>query len=65
MSRFSVPMFLTPTLKPGNVVTLDNLGSCKGSAVRKAIRDVGARLVFLPAAIWRALGDENHQALDI
>jgi transposase len=29
-------------------VILDNLGSHKGKAVRKAIRDVGARLVFLP-----------------
>jgi hypothetical protein len=37
-----------PTLKPGDVVILDNLGSHKGKAVRKAIRDVGARLVFLP-----------------
>ena len=37
------------TLKPGDVVILDNLGSHKGKvAVRKAIRDVGARLVFLP-----------------
>ena len=27
---------------------LDNLGSHKGKDVRKAIRDVGARLVFLP-----------------
>ena len=27
---------------------LDNLGSHKGKAVRKAIRNVGARLVFLP-----------------
>ena len=27
---------------------LDNLGSHKGRAVRKAIRDVGGRLVFLP-----------------
>ena len=27
---------------------LDNLGSHKGKAVRKAIRDVGARLVFPP-----------------
>jgi transposase len=29
-------------------VILDNLGSHKGKAVRKAIRDVGARLLFLP-----------------
>ena len=27
---------------------LDNLGSHKGKAVRKAIRSVGARLLFLP-----------------
>ena len=31
-----------------DVVILDNLGSHKGKAVRRAIRDVGARLVFLP-----------------
>ena len=37
-----------PTLKPGDVVILDNLGSHKGKAVRNAIRNVGARLVFLP-----------------
>ena len=27
---------------------MDNLGSHKGAAVRKAIRAVGARLIFLP-----------------
>jgi transposase len=43
-----VEQFLVPTLKPGDVVILDNLGSHKGKTVRKAIRDVGARLVFLP-----------------
>ena len=36
------------TLKPGDVVILDNLGSHKGTAVRRTIRNVGARLVFLP-----------------
>ena len=30
------------------MVILGNLGSHKGKAVRKAIRDVGGRLVFLP-----------------
>ena len=44
--RAYVDQFLVPTLKPGDVVILDNLGSHKGKAVRKAIRDVGARLVF-------------------
>jgi transposase len=43
-----VEQLLVPTLKPGDVVILDNLGSHRGKAVRKAIRDVGARLVFLP-----------------
>jgi transposase len=37
-----------PTLNPGDVVILDNLSSHKGKAVRKAIRDAGARLLFLP-----------------
>ena len=43
-----VEQFLVPTLKPGDVVILDNLGSHKAKAVRRAIRNVGARLVFLP-----------------
>ena len=43
-----VEQFPIPTLKPGDVVILDNLGSHKGKAVRRAVRDVGARLVFLP-----------------
>jgi len=46
--RAYVEQFLVPILKPGDVVILDNLGSHKGKAVRRAIRDVGARLVFLP-----------------
>ena len=43
-----VDQVLVPTLKPGDVVILDNLGSHKGKAVRAAIRAVGARLLFLP-----------------
>ena len=46
--RAYVEQFLVPTLKPGDAVILDNLGSHKGKGVRKAIRAVGARLVFLP-----------------
>jgi DDE superfamily endonuclease len=34
-----VEQFLVPTLKPGDVVILDNLGSHKGKAVRRAIRE--------------------------
>jgi transposase len=43
-----VQTFLVPTLKPGDVVIMDNLGSHRGKAVRQAIRKVGARLLFLP-----------------
>ena len=39
---------LVPTLKPGDIVVMDNLGSHKGRAVRAAIRAAGARLLFLP-----------------
>ena len=41
-----VEQFLVPTLKPGDVVILDNLGSHKGKAVRKAIRNVGLASSF-------------------
>jgi len=43
-----VEQFLIPTLTPGDIVVMDNLGSHKGQAVRKAIRTVGAKLFFLP-----------------
>ena len=43
-----VEQILVPTLKPGDVVIMDNLGSHKSKAVRGAIRAVGARLFFLP-----------------
>jgi transposase len=43
-----VEQFLIPTLKPGDIVILDNLGSHKGQAVRAAIRAAGARMLFLP-----------------
>lgn len=43
-----VGQFLVPTLRPGDVVVLDNLGSHKGQAVRHAIRAAGAHLFFLP-----------------
>jgi transposase len=39
---------LVPTLSPGDIVIMDNLGSHKGQAVRRAIRSAGAKLFFLP-----------------
>jgi len=43
-----VERILVPSLKPGDIVIMDNLGSHKGPAVRQAIRAAGARLLFLP-----------------
>lgn len=37
-----------PTLSPGDIVVMDNLGSHKGKAVRRLIRAAGAKLLFLP-----------------
>jgi transposase len=46
--RAYVEQMLVPTLQPGDIVVMDNLGSHKGHAIRRAIRAAGARLVFLP-----------------
>jgi transposase len=43
-----VEQFLVPTLRPGDVVVMDNLSSHKSAAVRRAIRSAGAKLIFLP-----------------
>jgi transposase len=43
-----VEQVLVPALKPGDIVIIDNLGSHKGKAVRRAIRAAGAKLFFLP-----------------
>jgi len=43
-----VEQVLVPTLKDGDVVVLDNLGSHKGARVRRMIRGAGARVFFLP-----------------
>jgi transposase len=43
-----VEQVLAPALKPGDIVVIDNLGSHKSKAVRKAIRGAGAKLFFLP-----------------
>jgi len=39
---------LVATLKPNDIVVVDNLGSHKSALVKKIIRSVGARLMFLP-----------------
>lgn len=47
--RAYVQTQLLNTLKQGDIVVVDNLGSHKGADIRKMIRAVGARLFFLPA----------------
>jgi putative transposase len=39
---------IVPTLKPGDIVIMDNLASHKSKAVRLAVRRAGAHLIFLP-----------------
>ena len=46
--RAYVEQILVPSLKPGDIVVLDNLSSHKSKAVRTAIRAAGAKLFFLP-----------------
>lgn len=43
-----VEQVLAPTLKPGDVVIMDNLAARKSTPIRDAIEAVGARLLFLP-----------------
>lgn len=46
--RAYVEQVLAPTLKPGDIVIMDNLPAHKASGVRQAIEATGADLRFLP-----------------
>jgi len=43
-----VEQILVPTLKPGDVVIMDNLRVHKMAGIREAIEAAGARLLFIP-----------------
>jgi transposase len=43
-----VRQFLCPTLRPGDIVILDNLSSHKVAGIREAIAAAGATLLYLP-----------------
>jgi len=43
-----VEQMLVPTLVPGDIVVMDNLGSHKVVGVRQAIEAAGATLIYLP-----------------
>jgi len=46
--RAYIEQVLVPSLKAGDIVIMDNLGSHRGKPIRAAIRQAGARLFFLP-----------------
>lgn len=46
--RAYVEQILAPTLQPGDIVIMDNLGSHKVAGVREAIEARGASLLYLP-----------------
>jgi transposase len=43
-----VEKVLLPTLQPGDIVIMDNLGSHRGKIIRQLIRSAGAKLFLLP-----------------
>jgi transposase len=71
---------LVPSLRPGQIVVMDNLSVHKGARVRQLIEDKGCQLLFLPAyspdlspieetfskikAYLRRAGARTHEALE-
>ena len=41
-----IEQFLAPTLRPGDIVVMDNLSSHKNPAIRRTIRNAGAKLFY-------------------
>lgn len=46
--RTYIERVLVPTLREGDIVIMDNLGSHRGKIIRKLIRSAGAKLFLLP-----------------
>ena len=46
--RVYVAQVLRPTLRPGDLVIMDNLRAHKGAGVREAIEQAGAQVLYLP-----------------
>ncbi|MDB5743649.1 MAG: tnpF1 [Polaromonas sp.] len=60
--RAYVDQVWVPTLKPGDVVVMDNLGAHKVGGIRSAIEASGATLVYLPPLFARRL---THRAVPV
>lgn len=74
-----IEQVLAPSLRPGQIVVMDNLSIHQGTRVRRAIEAKGCQLVFLPAyspdfspieeafsklkAALRRIGARSHEAL--
>jgi transposase len=43
-----IEQFLVTSLRPGDIVVMDNLSSHKDPAIRRAVRTAGAKLFYLP-----------------
>ena len=54
---------LLPSLRPGDIVVLDNLRSHKTAAVAEAIRSAGAEALYLPAYSPDLNPIEMHRAI--
>ena|SRR3712207_1505272 len=48
-----VERVLAPTLRPGQVVVMDNLNAHKGQRIKELIEDKGCELVYLPPYFTR------------
>lgn len=46
--RAYVEQMLAPTLEPGDIVVMDNLGSHRVAGVQEAVQACGAQLLYLP-----------------
>ena len=46
--RVYIEHFLIPTLKPGDIVIMDNLSSHKVAGIREALEEAGASALYLP-----------------
>ncbi len=46
--RVYVEQVLRPTLRPGDIVIMDNLRAHKAAGIREALEQTGARLQYLP-----------------
>jgi transposase len=55
-----VEQVLVPTLRPGDVVVLDNLAVHKQPEVRTAIEQVGARVRFLPPTVRTSIRSSSR-----